>query len=186
VSRSRFQVVASHGDPWLGGDDIDAVLAEAAINQFWRQHKVDLRRQVVEYQRIRMACEDAKRALSSSEQTTLRVPAVLRTTDGMVDLKLALDATTLARAAGAIVRRSFDVADAALRKAGIGPGQLTGVYLCGGTSQMPAVRDAAQRHFGVPLHTGVPPEQAVCLGAAIHASLIAARRSSPILSTDRV
>ena len=186
VSRSRFQVVASHGDAWLGGDDIDTVLAEAAINQFWRQHKVDLRRQVVEYQRIRLACEDAKRALSLDASTTLRVPAVLRTADGMIDLKLALDAGTLARAAGAIIRRSLDVADAALRKAGIAASELTGVYLCGGTSLMPAVRDAAIRHFGVPLHTGVPPEQAVCLGAAIHASLIAARRSSPILPAERV
>jgi hypothetical protein len=53
------------------------------------------------------------------------------------------------------------------------------VYLCGGSSQMPAVRDAVQKFFGVPIHAGVPPEQAVCLGAAIHASLIAARRSSP-------
>jgi molecular chaperone DnaK len=61
VSRSRFQVVAAAGDAWLGGDDIDTVLAEAAANQFWRQHKVDLRRQVVEYQRMRFACEEAKR-----------------------------------------------------------------------------------------------------------------------------
>jgi len=186
VSRTRFQVVASHGDPWLGGDDIDTVLAEAAINQFWRQHKVDLRRQVVEYQRIRLACEDAKRALSTAPTTTLRVAEVLRATDGMVDLKLALDRPTLARAAAAIIRRSLDVADTALRQANITAADLTGVYLCGGTSQMPAVREAAQKHFGVPLHAGVAPEQAVCAGAAIHASLIAARRSSPILITGRV
>lgn len=180
VSHSRFQVVASDGDAWLGGDDIDTVLAEAAINQFWRQHKVDLRRQVVEYQRIRLACEDAKRTLSTAAATTLRVPDVLRTTDGMIGLKLALDAATLARAAGAIIRRSLDVCDVALRTAGIKATDLTAVYLCGGTAQMPAVRDAAQRHFGVPLRAGVHPEQAVCIGAAIHASLIAAtgRRSS--------
>jgi molecular chaperone HscA len=60
------------------------------------------------------------------------------------------------------------------------------VYLCGGSSQMPAVREAVQKFFGVPIHAGVPPEQAVCLGAAIHASLIAARRSSPANPTPRV
>lgn len=182
VSRSRFQVLAAQGDPWLGGDDIDTVLAEAAINQFWRQHKVDLRRQVVEYQRVRLACEEAKRALSTAPSTTLHVREVLRTTDGMVDLKLALDAATLTRAAGAIVRRTLDVCQLALRKAGVTGDQLSGVYLCGGSSLMPAVRDAVQRFFGVPIHAGVPPEQAVCLGAAIHGSLIAARRSSPLAS----
>ncbi|MBP8809687.1 MAG: Hsp70 family protein [Kofleriaceae bacterium] len=182
VSRSRFQVVAAAGDPWLGGDDIDTVLAEAAINQFWRQHKVDLRRQVVEYQRIRFACEEAKRALSSAPTATLHVRDVLRTTDGMIDLRLTLDGPTLARAAGAIIRRSLDVCTQTLRKAGVNADQLTGVYLCGGSSQMPAIREAVQRFFGVPLHAGVPPEQAVCLGAAIHASLLAARRSSPVLT----
>ncbi|MBK9032165.1 MAG: Hsp70 family protein [Myxococcales bacterium] len=181
VSRSRFQVVAALGDAWLGGDDIDSVLAEAAANQFWRKHKVDLRRQVVEYQRVRFACEEAKRALSTAPSTTLHVPEVLRTTDGMVDLKLALDSATLARAAGAIIRRTLDVCAQTLRKAGVTGDQLTGVYLCGGSSLMPAIRDAAQRFFGVPIHAGVPPEQAVCLGAAIHGSLIAARRSSPAI-----
>ncbi len=186
VSRSRFQVVAAMGDAWLGGDDIDTVVAEAAANQFWRQHKVDLRRQAVEYQRVRFACEEAKRTLSTASSTTLHVREVLRTTDGMVDLKLALDTRTLARAAGAIIRRTLDVCQQALRKAGITGDQLTGVYLCGGSSQMPAVREAVQKFFGVPIHAGVPPEQAVCLGAAIHASLIAARRSSPAIPTPRV
>ena len=180
VSRSRFQVVGAAGDPWLGGDDVDTVLAEAAVNQFWRQHKVDLRHQVVEYQRVRFACEEAKRTLSTDPTATLHVPEVLRTADGMIDLKLTLDEATLARAAGAIIRRSLDVCQQALRKAGVAANQLTAVYLCGGTSQMPAIRDAVQRFFGVPLHTGVPPEQAVCLGAAIHASLIASHRTSPI------
>ncbi|MEZ4404391.1 MAG: Hsp70 family protein [Kofleriaceae bacterium] len=181
VSRSRFQVVAANGDPWLGGDDIDTVLAEAAANQFWRLHKVDLRRQVVEYQRIRLACEEAKRTLSTEPATTLWVPEVLRTASGMVDLKLTLDAATLARAAGAIIRRSLDVCAQTLAQAGVTAAQLTSVYLCGGSSLMPAVRAAVERFFGVPIHAGVPPEQAVCLGAAVHASLIAARRSSPAL-----
>ncbi len=182
VSRSRFQVVASAGDAWLGGDDIDAVLSDAAANQFWRQHKVDLRKHAAELQRLRFACEEAKRALSTAETTRLEVKDVLRTAEGMVSLKLSLDRGTLTRAAGAIVRRSLEVADRAVAQAGIKPTDLTAVYLCGGSSQMPAVRDAVQKHFSVPLKAGVAPEQAVCVGAAIHGSLIAQRRSSPILA----
>jgi molecular chaperone DnaK (HSP70) len=56
------------------------------------------------------------------------------------------------------------------------------VYLCGGSSQMPAVRAAVEKHFGVPLKGGVAPEQAVCVGAAVHGSLIAQRRSSPLMA----
>jgi molecular chaperone DnaK len=180
VSRSRFQVVASTGDPWLGGDDIDAVLSDAAANQFWRQHKVDLRRHAAELQRLRFACEEAKRRLSTEESTRLEVKDVLRTADGMVSLKLSLDRPTLARAAGAIIRRSLEVADRALAQASLKGTDLTAVYMCGGSSQMPAVRAAVERHFGVPLKTGVAPEQAVSVCAAVHGSLIALRRSSPI------
>ena len=185
VSRSRFQVVASAGDPWLGGDDIDAVLSDAAANQFWRQHKVDLRKHAAELQRLRFACEEAKRRLSTEESTRLEVKDVLRTAEGMVSLKLSLDRPTLSRAAGAIVRRSLEVADRALAQAGIKGSDLTAVYLCGGSSQMPAVRSAVEKHFGAPLEAGVPPEQAVCVGAAVHASLIAQRRSSPVLAPQR-
>lgn len=182
VSRSRFQVVASAGDPWLGGDDIDGVLSDAAANQFWRQHKVDLRKHAAELQRLRFACEEAKRALSTEESTRLEVKDVLRTADGMVSLKLSLDRGTLSRASAAIVRRSLEVADRALAQAGIKGNELTAVYLCGGSSQMPAVRAAVEKHFGVPLKAGVAPDQAVCVGAAVHGSLIAQRRSSPILA----
>ncbi|HUQ08249.1 MAG TPA: Hsp70 family protein [Kofleriaceae bacterium] len=180
VSRSRFQVVGSGGDPWLGGDDIDTVLADAAANQFWRQHKVDLRKAAVEWQRLRFACEEAKRTLSTAESARLEVKDVLRTAEGMVSLKLSLDRATLSRASGAIVRRSLEVADRAMTQAGIKGSDLTAVYLCGGSSQMPSVRDAVQKHFGVPLKAGVAPEQAVCVGAAIHGSLIAQRRTSPL------
>ncbi len=182
VSRSRFQVVGSAGDAWLGGDDIDTVLADAAANQFWRQHKVDLRKHAVELQRLRFACEEAKRALSTVESTRLVVSEVLRTATGMVDLQLTLERPTLARAAGAIVRRTLEVGTRALSQAGIKATDLTAVYLCGGSSLMPAVREAVEKHFGVPLKAGVAPEQAVCVGASIHASLIAQRLSSPILA----
>src|SRR6185436_5285253 len=110
-----FRVLATAGDTWLGGDDLDLVLAEAAANQFWRVHKVDLRRQAVEWQRLRFACEQAKRTLSSSVDAIIRVPEVLRTASGMVGLELAVDQATLARAAKALIARSLDVCDAGAR-----------------------------------------------------------------------
>lgn len=177
VGRATFSVLATSGDTWLGGDDLDGVLADAAANQFWRQHKVDLRRQAVEWQRLKFACEVAKRQLSTDDTASISVPEVMRTATGMVDLELTIDRATLARAAGPIIQRSLAVCDAALARAGLGPGQLSAVYLCGGTTHVPAVRDAVAAHFGVPLRVGVAPDQAVCLGAAIHAAQWASGRA---------
>jgi len=175
VRATSFRVLATAGDPWLGGDDLDLVLAEAAANQFWRQHKVDLRKQAVEWQRLRVACEQAKRELSTADSAVIRVPQVLRTVSGMIDLELAIDRPTLGRAAAALVGRSLAVCDKALARAGLTAKDLTAVYLCGGTTHAPAVREAVARHFRVPLRAGVAPEQAVCLGAAIQGSHLATR-----------
>lgn len=180
VRGRRFEVVASAGDPWLGGDDLDAVLADAAANQFWRQHRVDLRNQAVEWHRLRFAAEHAKRALSTVESTQLVAKDVLRTAAGMVDLRLTLDRATLARAAAALIRRTLDVCEQALLKAGLRASALDGIALCGGSSQMPAVRAAVERHFGLPLLLSARDDQAVCVGAAIHAGLLDQRRTSPV------
>ncbi|HVV81444.1 MAG TPA: Hsp70 family protein [Kofleriaceae bacterium] len=182
VGRDRFSVVASAGDAWLGGDDIDAVIADAAANQFWRQHRVDLRKQAVEWQRLRFAAELTKRALSTAESAQLAVPEILRTAHGMVDLRLTLDRATLARAGAAIIRRTLDVCETALTRAGLRPSALHGIALCGGSSQMPAVRAAVERHFGIPLLVSPRDDQAVCLGAAIHAGLMQQHRASPIMA----
>ena len=170
VSRGDFKVLATAGDTWLGGDDFDSALGEAAANQFWREHKVDLRRQAVEWQRLLFACEKAKRELSGKESAVIKVADVLRTADGMVDLELKIDRPTLARACKAIIQRSMDTCDEALGLLDLRPKQLTCVYLSGGTTYIPAVREAIAAHFGVPVRTGVPPQHAVCLGAAVHAA----------------
>ncbi len=175
VSTTHFKILATAGDTWLGGDDLDLVLADAAANQFWRQHKVDLRKQAVEWQKLRFACEQAKRQLSIVETAEIRVPQVLRTATGMIDLELAVDRKTLARATAPLVARSLEVCDKALAKVGVASSDLTAIYLCGGTTHVPAVREAVARHFGVPLRAGVAPDQAVCLGAAIQASHVKTR-----------
>ncbi|MBT8492844.1 MAG: Hsp70 family protein, partial [Deltaproteobacteria bacterium] len=170
VSRGDFRVLATSGDTWLGGDDFDEVLASAAANQFWRKHQVDLRNQALEWQRLLFACEVAKRSLTTRERAAISVPEVLRTASGMVDLNFTIDRNVLARAAAPIIEQSLATCNEALHLIGLEPDQLTAVYLSGGTSYMPAVREALAEHFGVPIRTGVPPEHAVCLGAAIHAA----------------
>lgn len=182
VSGGDFRVLATSGDTWLGGDDFDQVLAEAAANQFWRQHKVDLRKQAVEWQKLLFACELAKRVLSAEEVGLIRVPNVLRTAEGMVNLKLSVDQATFRRASQAIVERSLAVCQDALRLIKMKPGDLDAIYLSGGTTYIPVVREAIASFFGVPIRTGVPPEHAVCLGAAIHAAQLQFRGAATLES----
>ena len=177
VSAGDFRVLATAGDTWLGGDDFDRVLADAAANQFWSQHKVDLRHQAVEWQKLVFACERAKRDLSSHETTELHVPDVLRTADGMVDLRFTVSRPTLNRAAIALIERSLTTCNKALSLVSMNPGDLHAVYLSGGTTYIPAVRNAVAQYFGVPIRTGVPPEHAVCLGAAVHAAQLQFHRA---------
>lgn len=182
VSPKGLRVLATAGDPWLGGDDVDAALAEAAANQFWRKHRVELRNQAVEWQRLCFAAEQAKRRLAFEEQTLIEVKDVLRTATGMVDLRLQVDRASLSRVLRPFLDRSLAVCDRALRDAGVASSSLSAVYLCGGLCNLPQIRDAVAAHFRVPLHQGVPPEQAVCIGAAIEGSLRAGqagRAASP-------
>ena len=172
VSKGDFQVMATAGDTWLGGDDFDSVIAEAAANQFWREHKVDLRRQAVEWQKLVFACERAKRMLSVDEEAVIFVPDVLRGASGMIDLNISINRATFERASRPVIDRSLATCDQALELLGMQPSDLTTVYLSGGTTYMPVVREALARHFAVPIRTGVPPEHSVCLGAAIHAAQV--------------
>jgi uncharacterized protein (TIGR02266 family) len=175
VGHGDFRVLGTSGDTWLGGDDLDQALAEAAANQFWRQHKVDLRNQAVEWQRLLFACEKAKRELTTGDSAVIHVPGVLRGSQGMIDLKLGIDRATLSRACGPVIQRSLDVCEQALSLLDMPPDKLTAIYLSGGTTYVPAVKEALEKRFKVPLRTGVPPEHAVCLGAAIHAAQLQLR-----------
>ena len=170
VGSGDFRVLATAGDSWLGGDDFDQVLAEAAANQFWREHKVDLRNQAVEWQRLLFACEQAKRELTERADAEISVTEALRTAGGMVDLRLAIDRATFKRASAALIQRSLTTCGEAMAGLGMKPTDLRTVYLSGGTTYVPPVREAVAQFFKVPIRTGVPPEHAVCLGAAIHAA----------------
>ena len=180
VSAGDFIVLATAGDRWLGGDDFDTVLAEAAANQFWRKHKVDVRNQAAEWRLLLTACERAKRELSTAEIAAIVVPDVLRTAQGSVDLRFTIDRAIFERACHSVIHRSLQTCAEALDLIDLKPSELTAVYLSGGTTYIPAVRQGVSRAFGVPVKTGVPPDFAVCLGTAIHAAQIQLRAGTTL------
>ena len=170
-----FRVLATAGDSWLGGDDFDSALADAIAEKFWRVHGVDLRLRAVEWQQLLFESERAKRGLSQLDTIMMSIPEVCHTRQGTVDLKMRLARQSVNKVWAEPIRRSITTCMQALAMVGLQPHHLSGVYLAGGTTYLPAVRQALQSYFRLPVHSVVPPEFATCLGAGVHAAQLTAR-----------
>lgn len=177
VDAAKMTVVATSGDGWLGGDDFDQALASAAANDFWKKTKVELRDQAHHWQRLLVRAEMAKRALSVEEETTLRLPGAALTADGEIDLAFAVDREQFAQLSQEIIGRSLTACQEALQARGITKADLSAVYLSGGTTYVPAVRQAVARFFGQAPRVVAAPEHLVSTGAAVHGALFAQARA---------
>jgi actin-like ATPase involved in cell morphogenesis len=167
-----LRVLATTGDSWLGGDDFDLAIAEAAADMFWKAEGTDLRQKAVEWQHLVYACEKAKRDLSVREHAQVLVPEVARNAQGTVDLRINLARDKVELLWAEPIRRSIDTCKQALSLAGVSMTQLSAIYMSGGTSYIPAIRRSLMKSFGVPVHLGLAPEHAVCAGAGIRAAIL--------------
>jgi actin-like ATPase involved in cell morphogenesis/Tfp pilus assembly protein PilZ len=170
VSAADLQVVATAGDSWLGGDDFDEALAAAAANAFWRETGVELRHQQVQWQRLRIAAEAAKRELSARASSAVVLEGAALSAEGPRLLRFPITRAAFAELSAPIIERSLDTCREALELAGVKPGELSAVFLSGGTSYIPAVREAVAGFFGKPARVSVPPDRAVVIGAAMYAA----------------
>jgi molecular chaperone DnaK len=173
VSRESFRVMATRGDAWLGGDDFDLVLAQHAADRFWRETGVELRSRAVEWQRLLIAAEEAKRQLSVTETAVVHVPQAILS-PRPTDLRVPIDRGLLAELCGPLVTRSIEVCEEALEAAGLAPRDVSRVVLAGGTTHIPLVREVVGSYFEREIETVVSPDAAVAEGTAIHASRLRA------------
>ena len=178
-----FRVLTTAGDSWLGGDDLDYAVAEAASNLFWRVHGIDLRLRVVEWQHLLASAEKAKRDLSVVDAANLFVPEVVHTPHGAQDLRIKVTRDRAEPIWAPAIERSLHTCISALASINMRPSDLTAIYLSGGTSYVPAVRRALSQRFKLPIRIGAPPDQGVCLGAGMHAAHL--ERRSPTLVAPR-
>ncbi len=176
VRRNNLEVVSTAGDTWLGGDDFDLAMASAAANAFWRETKIEIRNQVVRWQRLLIAAEKAKRELSFKEQTILGLPDAALTPEGSLALRYPCNRDQFNEICAELIERSLETCRETLE---IQPEEVDTVYLSGGTSAIPAVRDALTEMFGKPPRMAIPPERAVVIGAALHAANLYQKRKGP-------
>jgi molecular chaperone DnaK len=174
-----FEVVATAGDTFLGGDDVDVLIAEEMAGAFLAHHRFDPRNDAQAYERLRAAAEWSKCQLTFEPEVHLRVEELAYgETGASLDLTFGLSRTALEKLARPLVERSFAVCDDAMRVAGIAPTQLDSVILVGGTTRMPLVRQMVKEYFGQEPETSIDPDLVVSQGAALQGFSLRADRGS--------
>ena len=165
-----FEVIATAGDTFLGGDDFDYAAADQFMELFCQSSGVDVRDNRTVRMKLREAAERAKVALSTGEAVEVIVPALHRTGDGReFDFKTTVDRFTYAQWVLPLVQRTFDVCDDALKAANMSTRQIDHVLLVGGMTRYPLIRESVAGHFHKAPNTTVNPDEVVAIGAAIQA-----------------
>jgi len=172
VGEGVFQVKTTHGDTFLGGEDVDARIVDLLASQFMKMHGVDLREDVVALQRLRDAAEKAKIDLSSAREVEINLPFIHADTSGPKHIQVTLTRAQLESLVDDIISRTVDHCRQALADAGVEPRELDEVLLVGGMTKMPLVQQKVAAFFGMQPSRGVNPDEAVAVGAAIQAGIL--------------
>lgn len=176
-----FEVVATAGDTFLGGDDIDVALADQMVQTFLAQSRYDARRDAQAYERLRAAAEWAKCQLSTTEDVELTVEELAYGDGGAsLDLKYSTSRERVEQVARPLIARTFAVCEEALKLAGLRPTQLDQVILVGGSTRMPLVRGMVQDFFGRAPLSSIDPDLVVAQGAAIQGAALAGQTEGSV------
>jgi molecular chaperone DnaK len=174
-----FEVVATAGDTFLGGDDIDVTIADQMVQVFLSQQRYDARRDAQAYERLRAAAEWAKCQLSTTEDVELTVEELAYGDGGAaLDLKYSTSRERVETLARPLVARTFAVCEEALKIASLRPTQLDQVILVGGSTRMPLVRRMVEEFFGRAPLASIDPDLVVAQGAAIQGAALAGQPES--------
>ena len=172
VGDGVFEVLATNGDTFLGGDDFDQTIVAWAADQFKRENGIDLRTDRQALQRLREASEKAKKELSATMTTELNLPFVTADATGPKHLNYTLTRAKLEQLTVHLVERSLEPCRKALKDAGLSIDKIGQVVLVGGMTRMPAIQEAVKKFFGREPHKGVNPDEVVGIGAAIQAGVL--------------
>ncbi|MCC6261752.1 MAG: molecular chaperone DnaK [Anaerolineales bacterium] len=172
VGDGVFQVRATSGDTFLGGDDFDLRIMDYLIEEFKKDNGIDLHNDRQALQRLKEASEKAKIELSTVLQTEINLPYLTADSSGPKHLVMNLSRAKLEQITADLVDRTIAPVRQALTDAGLNPGDINEVVLVGGMTRMPAIQDRVRAFFGKDPHKGVNPDEVVAIGAAIQAGVL--------------
>tara|TARA_E500000331_G_scaffold168596_1_gene163104 strand:+ start:6520 stop:8451 length:1932 start_codon:yes stop_codon:yes gene_type:complete len=169
----QFEVLSTNGDTFLGGEDFDLRIIEYLAEEFEKENGIDLHNDPLALQRLKEAAEKAKIELSSSGQTEVNLPYITADSTGPKHLVLKMTQSKLESLVEELVERTIDPVRTALKDAGTGVAEIDEVILVGGQSRMPLVQNKVREFFGKDPRKDVNPDEAVAMGAAIQAAVLA-------------
>ncbi|MBK1873884.1 MULTISPECIES: molecular chaperone DnaK [unclassified Marinobacter] len=168
----QFEVLATNGDTFLGGEDFDMKIIEFLADQFKKDSGIDLRGDSLAMQRLKEAGEKAKIELSSSQQTDVNLPYITADASGPKHMNVKLTRSKLESLVEDLVERSLEPCKVALKDSGLSVGEIDEVILVGGQTRMPLVQEKVKAFFGKEARKDVNPDEAVAMGAAIQAAVL--------------
>jgi molecular chaperone DnaK len=173
IGKDVFEVLATCGDTYLGGDDFDDRIIDLLADEFVAKHGINLRSDPYALEKLKVAAEAAKRTFSIEEQAEIRIPEIARDGQGnALSVERTLQIAEFTALVGDLVQRTFKVCDEALQQAGMVVRDLDGVILVGGPTRLPLIRENVKSYFQLDPHIDVDPDEVVAMGAAIHAAAL--------------
>ncbi len=167
-----FEVKATNGDTFLGGEDFDQRVIDYLADEFKKDQGIDLRKDRMALQRLKEAAEKAKCELSTSMETDINLPFITADQQGPKHLNMKLTRSKLEALCADLIDRMEGPCRQALKDAGLSAGDIHEVILVGGMTRMPAVQERVKKIFGKEPHKGVNPDEVVAVGAAIQAAVL--------------
>src|ERR1700676_4128238 len=167
-----FEVKATNGDTFLGGEDFDLRVVDYLADEFRKEQSVDLRKDKLALQRLKEEAEKAKKELSFTAQYEVNLPFISMNTSGPLHLNIKISRAKLEALVEDLVAKTIGPCEQALKDAGLKKSEIDEVILVGGMTRMPKVVETVKDFFGREPHTGVNPDEVVALGAAIQAGVL--------------
>jgi len=168
----QFEVLATNGDTFLGGEDFDSRVIEYLVAEFKKESGIDLKKDMLALQRLKDAAEKAKIELSSSQQTEVNLPYITADASGPKHLAVKITRAKLESLVEELIERTIEPCRIALKDAGLSVSDIADVILVGGQTRMPKVQEKVKEIFGKEPRKDVNPDEAVAIGAAVQGGVL--------------
>jgi len=177
----QFEVLATNGDTFLGGEDFDSALIDYLVSEFKKDQDVNLKGDSLAMQRLKEAAEKAKIELSSAQSTEVNLPYITADSNGPKHLVVTISRSKLESLTEALVERTMGPCKIAIDDAGLKTSEIDDVILVGGQTRMPLVQQKVQEFFGQEPRKDVNPDEAVAAGAAIQGAVLSGDKTDVLL-----
>ena len=181
VADDVVEVLASYGDVYCGGADIDKALCDYVVSEFKASNGIDLTKDTMAFSRVMEACEKAKIELSNTTTTEINLPYITAVDGAPVHLTQTISRAKFESLIDVHVNKVVTCAKEALKKADLSYSEINAILLVGGTTRIPKLQEALEKEFGVSLNKSLNPDEAVAQGAAVQAGILGGEVTDVIL-----